>query len=292
MFEPLDLALYCEIVSRALAEDVNRGDLTSDAVVPSEQLAIGDVVIKSSGVLAGLDVALEAFRQRDPHVEVVRRRHDGEACDVGDTVVSVTGFASALLAAERTALNFLQRMSGISTLTRRFVDAVAGHSAVLDTRKTTPTLRILEKYSVRIGGGVNHRLGLDDGILVKDNHIRLAGSIATAVGRVRGAGYDRSIEVEVQDLDEVKAAVEAEADVILLDNLSTDTVRDAVRIVGGRSKVEVSGGVTLDRAIELSRIGVDFISVGALTHSAPAVDFSFQMRPFGKIVAFSNGSRE
>ena len=284
-FGPLDPALYREIVRRALAEDLHWGDLTTEAVVSGEQRAIGDVVIKSGGVLAGVDVALETFLQLDPHAQAIRRHEDGDWCELGETVVSVTGFASALLTAERTALNFLQRMSGTATLTRRFVDAAGGRTTVLDTRKTAPTLRVLDKYAVRAGGGVNHRIALDDGLLVKDNHIRVAGSIPTAVARVRQAGHDMPIEVEAQSLDEVEAAVEAGADVVLVDNMSAHDVRDAVRLVGGRAKVEVSGGITLERVATLAGAGVDFVSVGALTHSAPAVDFSFDMRPLGPVSA-------
>ena len=284
-FGPLDPSLYREIVRRALAEDMRWGDVTTDAVVSSDQRAIGEVVIKSAGVLAGVDVALEAFRQLDPHAEVAQLREDGDRCEAGETVVRVTGFASALLTAERTALNFLQRMSGTATLTRRFVDATRGRATILDTRKTTPTLRVLQKYAVRAGGGVNHRLALDDGLLVKDNHIRLVGSIRVAIDRVRQADHAMPVEVEAQSLDEAAAAAEAGVDIILLDNLSTSAVRDAVQLVAGRAKVEVSGGVTLDRVAELATTGVEFISVGALTHSAPAVDFSFEMRPIDTVDA-------
>ena len=289
---PLDPSLYREIVRRALAEDMRWGDVTTDAAVSSKQRAIGEVVIKSAGVLAGVDVALEAFRQLDPHAEMTRLREDGDRCEAGETVVRITGFASALLTAERTALNFLQRMSGTATLTRRFVDAMGGRVTVLDTRKTTPTLRVLQKYAVRAGGGVNHRLALDDGLLIKDNHIRLAGSIRVAIERVRQAGNSMPVEAEAQNMDEVEAAVEAGADIILLDNLSTSAVRDAVQLVAGRAKIEVSGGVTLDRAAELATTGVEFISVGALTHSAPAVDFSFEMRPTDAVDAPSADSCE
>ena len=291
-FGPLDPSLYGEIVQRALAEDMRWGDVTTDAAVSSKQRAIGEVVIKSAGVLAGVDVALEAFRQLDPYAEVTRLREDGDRCEAGETVVRITGFASALLTAERTALNFLQRMSGTATLTRRFVDATGGRATVLDTRKTTPTLRVLQKYAVRAGGGVNHRLALDDGLLIKDNHIRLAGSIRVAIERVRQAGHAMPVEAEAQSLDEVEAAVEARADIILLDNLSTSAVRDAVQLVAGRAKIEVSGGVTLDRVAELATTGVKFISVGALTHSAPAVDFSFEMRPTDAVDAPPADSRE
>jgi nicotinate-nucleotide pyrophosphorylase (carboxylating) len=187
-----------------------------------------------------------------------------------------------MLTAERTALNLLQRMSGIATLTRAFVDAAGGTITVLDTRKTTPTLRALEKYSVRAGGGANHRSGLDDGILIKDNHIRLAGGVEAAVKLMKDARQEMMVEVEAQSLDQVDAAIAAGADIILVDNLPIEQIREAVRRVAGRAKVEISGGVTLDRMPELARTGADYVSVGALTHSAPAADISFELEPLGK----------
>ncbi len=182
-----------------------------------------------------------------------------------------------MLTAERTALNFLQRMSGIATLTRRFVDAAADGITVLDTRKTTPTLRALEKYAVRAGGGSNHRSGLDDGILIKDNHVRLAGGVAEAVKRMKAARQEMLIEVEAQSLADVEAAIDAAADVILLDNLPLEQIHQAVARIAGRAKIEISGGVSLDRMPELARTGADYVSIGALTHSAPAVDLSFEI---------------
>lgn len=276
-FGPLDPALYREIVRRALAEDLRWGDVTTEAVVSSDLRARGDIIVKSSCVIAGLDVTFECFRQLDPHVELERRRRDGERCAAGDRVATLVGFATALLTAERTALNFLQRMSGVATLTRQFVDASGGRITVLDTRKTTPTLRVLEKYAVRAGGGVNHRLALDDGILIKDNHIRLGGGVAAAVRKAREAGYDMPIEVEAQTLADVDAAIEAGANIVLVDNMSIEHVREAVRRSRGRAKVEISGGVTLDRVAALAATGAEYVSVGALTHSAPAVDISLEL---------------
>jgi len=183
------------------------------------------------------------------------------------------------LTAERTALNFLQRLSGIATLTRRFVDATGGKITILDTRKTTPTLRALEKYAVRAGAGTNHRAGLDDGILIKDNHIRIAGGIREAVKRMKEANVEMPIEVEAQSLEQVDEAIAAGADVILVDNLSLDQTREAVSRVRGRAKVELSGGVTLERLPDLAKTGADYVSIGALTHSAPAVDLSFELEP-------------
>ena len=182
-----------------------------------------------------------------------------------------------MLTAERKALNFLQRLSGIATLTRRYVDAAGGRITVLDTRKTTPTLRALEKYAVRAGGGCNHRLGLDDGILIKDNHVRLAGGVAEAVKRMKAARQEMLVEVEAQSLADVEAAIDAGADVILLDNLPLEQIHQAVGRIAGRAKIEISGGVSLDRMPELARTGADYVSVGALTHSAPAVDLSFEI---------------
>lgn len=275
----LDPPNYREIVRRALAEDACRGDITTGATVPAGQRATGDLVVNAACVLAGVDVAVEAFVQLDPGAAVDRRRRDGDRCAVGERIFRITGSAAALLSAERTALNFLQRMSGTATLTRRFVDAAAGRTAIFDTRKTTPTLRVLEKYAVRAGGGASHRAALDDGILIKDNHIRIAGSLTEAVRRGRAAGRGLPLEVEAQSLGEVDEAVAAGADIILLDNLSLADVRTAVVRIAGRAAVEVSGGVTLERVAELAATGVDRISVGALTHSAPAVDCSFDLRP-------------
>ena len=280
-FGPLDPALYREIVRRALAEDLRWGDITTDAVLDADVRATGEVVAGAPCVLAGLEVAIEAFTQLDPHVEVSRPYEDGESCRSGETVLRVSGFGAALLTAERTALNFLQRMSGTATETRRFVDAAGGRTVVLDTRKTTPTLRALEKYAVRAGGGVNHRVSLDDGILIKDNHVLLAGSIREAVGRMRSAGHEMPIEVEVQNLSDVDEALAAGADILLADNMSTADIHEVVRRTRGAAKVEVSGGVTLDRLDEIADAAPEYVSVGALTHSAPAVDFSFDVRRDG-----------
>jgi nicotinate-nucleotide pyrophosphorylase (carboxylating) len=277
--EPLDPGLYREIVRRALAEDLGRGDVTTEATVKSEQRARGILLAKVPCVIAGLDVALEVFRQVDPAVTFQTARTDGGHCVPGDVLATLTGSAASLLTAERTALNFLQRLSGIATLTRAFVDAAAGRITILDTRKTTPTLRLLEKYAVRAGGGLNHRGGLDDGILIKDNHVRLAGGVSEAVRRTRAAGREMPIEVEAQSLDQVDDAVAAGADIVLLDNLSTAEITEAVRRIGGRAKTEISGGVTLARLPELAATGADYVSVGALTHSAPAVDLSFELEP-------------
>ena len=278
-FAPLDPALYREIVRRALAEDLGWGDVTTEATVGADQRARGIILAKSPCVVAGLDVAAETFRQLDPAIAFVPRRSDGDMCAPGDAVADVKGAAASMLTAERTALNLMQRMSGIATLTRRFVDAAAGRITILDTRKTTPTLRALEKYAVRAGGGTNHRAGLDDGILIKDNHIRLAGGVAEAVRRMKAARQEMPLEIEAQSLDQVSAAIDAGADIILLDNLSTGEITEAVRRIAGRAKTEISGGVTLERIPELAATGADYVSIGALTHSAPAADLSFELEP-------------
>ena len=290
-FGPLDPALYREIVRRALAEDLRWGDITTDAVLPADTRAIGEVVAGTSCVLAGIDVAVEAFTQLDPHVEVDRLHQDSDQCEDGEPVLRLTGFAAALLTAERTALNFLQRMSGTATLTRRFVDAAGGRTVVLDTRKTTPTLRALEKYAVRAGGGVNHRMSLDDGILIKDNHISLVGSIREAVDRMRRADHDIPIEVEVQSLSDVDDALAAGADIVLADNMDTADIRETVRRTRGAAKVEVSGGITLERVDEIAKAAPEFVSVGALTHSARAVDFSFDVRREGAAAPAPSAAR-
>jgi nicotinate-nucleotide pyrophosphorylase (carboxylating) len=275
----LDPRDYRDLVRRALEEDAGRGDVTTRAAIDAQARGRGVFVMKSAGVVAGLDVAIEAFRQLDPQVKVTVLRPDADWCEAGDSIAEIIGNAQALLVAERTALNFLQRLSGIATLARRFVDASRGRIVVLDTRKTTPTFRALEKYAVRAGGGTNHRLSLDDGVLIKDNHIKLAGSIRAATSRVKEARLPYAIEVEVENLDEVDQALQAGADILLLDNMNTADIQEAVRRCRGRAKTEISGGVSLERMSELACTGADFVSSGALTHSAPAADISFEIEP-------------
>ena len=278
-FEPLDPGAYRELVRRALAEDFGWGDVTTEGTIDPRQKAKAVILAKASCIIAGLDIASEAFRQLDPGVTVTVHRPDGSQCEPGTNVAEYTGHASGLLTAERTALNFLQRLSGIATLTRRFVEAAAGRITVLDTRKTTPLLRALEKYAVRAGGGVNHRSGLDDGILIKDNHVRLAGGVGNAVSLMRKKTREMATEVEAQSLQQVDDALQAGADIILLDNLSTADIATAVQTCRGRAKTEISGGVTLARMPELAATGADYVSIGALTHSAPAIDLSFEIEP-------------
>jgi nicotinate-nucleotide pyrophosphorylase (carboxylating) len=275
--EPLDPESYRDLVRRALAEDVGSGDVTTLGTIDKEHQARGVLVAKSRCVIAGLDVAAEAFRQLDATATFRIHHADGTLCAPGTEIAEIRGRASALLTAERTALNFLQRMAGIATLTRQFVDAAAGRITVLDTRKTTPLMRTLEKYAVRAGGGVNHRFGLADGVLIKDNHVRLAGGVGAAVARMRASSPGMPVEVEAQSPNEVADALEARADIILLDNLSTPDIIEAVRQCRGRAKTEISGGVTLARLPELAATGADYVSVGALTHSAPAADLSLEI---------------
>ncbi len=280
--QPLDVESYRETVRRALAEDLGvAGDITTDATVPADARARGQFLVKADCVLAGLDVAFEAFRILEPSVQVSVRKPDGSRCVPGDVAAEVVGTARTLLVAERTALNFLQRLSGVATVTRRFVDAAAGKIIVLDTRKTTPGLRVLEKYAVRAGGATNHRVGLFDAILVKDNHIRIAGGVAAAVCAARTGQPQLPIEIEAETLEQVDEALAAGAHTILVDNMAVADIREAVRRSAGRAKVEISGGVTLDRVPELAATGADFVSAGALTHSAPAVDISFEIEPLG-----------
>jgi nicotinate-nucleotide pyrophosphorylase (carboxylating) len=273
----LDPEDYRTLVARALAEDVGAGDVTSALTIDSRQRGRGIILAKSTLVLAGVDIAAETFRQCDPEVRFHAHRHDGDRCEAGVVVAEVTGAARALLTAERTALNFLQRLGGIATATAEYVDAAAGRITILDTRKTTPTFRALEKYAVRCGGGTNHRQRLDDGILIKDNHKRLAGGI-TAVLR-RAADASLPVEVEVETLDELDEALAAGAGRVLIDNFSLADQHEAVRRCRGRAVVEVSGGVTLERLPDIATTGADFVSVGALTHTVRAADLSFEVEP-------------
>ncbi|SUZ64324.1 uncharacterized protein METZ01_LOCUS17178, partial [marine metagenome] len=259
---------YQGLVRQALDEDRGDGDITSEGCIPASTLARARILVKSECVLAGLDVAIDVFRQVDAATQVIQHRQDGCKCKVGEIVAEVTGLGLALLTAERTALNFLQRLSGIATLTRRFVDASGGRIVVLDTRKTTPTLRTLEKYAVRIGGGTNHRFCLNDRVLIKDSHVELAGGIESALQNIRSLKSDHSVEIEVQNLDQVDVALAAGVDILLLDNMSIDQIKEAVLRSRGRAAVEISGGVTLERMADLADTGAEYVSVGALTHSA------------------------
>lgn len=275
----LSLDAYRDLVRSALAEDRGQGDVTSAATITVGQRARGVILAKADIVIAGLEVAAETFRQADPSVVFEVHWSDGAHVQAGETVASVTGDARALLEAERTALNFLQRLCGIATLTAKFVAAAAGGITILDTRKTTPGLRVLEKYAVRCGGGTNHRQRLDDGILIKDNHKRLGGGVEAAAVRAMEQSSGLPVEVEVETLAELDEVLKAGVPRILLDNFTTYDVREAVARVAGRAAIEISGGVTLARIPELATTGAQYVSVGALTHSAPSADLSFELEP-------------
>jgi nicotinate-nucleotide pyrophosphorylase (carboxylating) len=277
---PLWPLLYEEAVRRALAEDLGRaGDLTTDAIVPANCLAEARLVARAAGRIAGVEPALAAFRLLDPSVEAGVALADGSDAAAGATIATVRGPARAILAAERTALNFLGHLSGIATATRDLVAAVAGHRArIVCTRKTTPGLRALEKHAVRAGGGANHRFGLDDAVLIKDNHVALAGGVVPAVERARAAsGHLVKIEIEVDTLDQLDEALAAGADAVLLDNMPLDVLRRAVERARGRAVTEASGGITAETAAAVAATGVDLISAGWLTHSAPALDVSLEV---------------
>jgi nicotinate-nucleotide pyrophosphorylase (carboxylating) len=266
------------VVLAALAEDIGAGDVTTEATVAADAIGTADLLVKEPGVVCGLQAAEVAFRALDSDVLFEALASDGEVVDARAVVATVSGSERALLTAERVALNFLGRLSGIATLTRRYVDAVSGTgAAVLDTRKTTPGLRALEKHAVAAGGGRNHRFGLDDAVLIKDNHLRAAGSIGAAVELVRVA-TDLPIEVECETLPQVDEALAAGVDAILLDNMTLEELRSAVALVDGRARLEASGGVTLETIRAIAETGVDEISVGALTHSARSLDVSLELR--------------
>jgi nicotinate-nucleotide pyrophosphorylase (carboxylating) len=279
MVEPIAPEAYRDLVRLALAEDRGLGDATSTATIAKGTRARGTIIAKSDLVVAGLDVAAEAFRQLDPRAVFEVRWGDGSRVQAGEVVANVRGDAHALLEAERTALNFLQRLCGIATMTAKFVDAAAGGITILDTRKTTPGFRLLEKYAVRCGGGTNHRHRLDDGILIKDNHKRLGGGVASAATRAMEQSGGLPVVVEVETLAELDEVLETGVPRVLLDNFSTYDIREAVKRVNGRAEIEISGGVTLERIPELATTGARYVSIGALTHSAPAADLSFELEP-------------
>jgi len=264
-------------IIRALEEDIGPGDVTTNTIVPTDASLRGRIVAKQDGVVAGLEIAKQVMLALSQRINFIAEVEDGARVTRGTVLANLDGSARALLTGERTALNFLGRMSGIATLTRKFVDAVSGTNAtILDTRKTVPGLRLTDKLAVRLGGGQNHRTGLFDMVLIKDNHIDFAGSITAAVQRVRVSGTTLDIEVETRSLDNVREALALGVERILLDNMSTATMREAVEICDGRAKLEASGNVMLDTVLEVARTGVDYISVGALTHSPQVFDVSLE----------------
>jgi nicotinate-nucleotide pyrophosphorylase (carboxylating) len=279
----LNMALLRKRIAEWLEEDAGGGDVTSAAVLPPDAAARGFIHVKEDAVLAGLPAAREVFRMADPAIDFAARAEEGAFVAKGTVIAEVAGPARSILTAERLALNLLQRMSGIATATRRFVDAVRDFPGVriVDTRKTTPGHRFLEKYAVRIGGGHNHRFGLSDAVMIKDNHIKAAGGIRAAVARARAAiPHTMTVEVETETLAQVEEALEAGADIIMLDNMPLEEMREAVRLIKGRSPrtiVEASGGVRLETVRAIAETGVDVISAGSLTHSVRAVDISLDL---------------
>jgi nicotinate-nucleotide pyrophosphorylase (carboxylating) len=269
--DDFDLAQF---VDRVLAEDLGSGgDVTSKATIAQHARFTASMNARQQLVVAGLEIAAAFFRVLDPDVTIEPLANDRDRVEHGSPLMRLSGNARAMLAAERSALNTLQHLSGIATLTRHYVDAIAGTGTTLiDTRKTIPGLRVLEKYAVRMGGGQNHRMRLDDGVLIKDNHVAVCGGVAEAVRRAKAANTGLPIQVEVDRIDQIEPALEAGADRLLLDNMDPPQLREAVRVVGGRVPLEASGGVTLETIRFLAETGVDFISVGRITQSAPAVD--------------------
>lgn len=267
-----------EIVRRALQEDIGRGDLTTNSLISPEEQGQARIVAKSAGVLAGLPLVGLVYRQLDPGMRIDYLVEEGSRVKAGTILARLSGQARALLTGERVALNFLQRLSGIATLTARYVQAAQNFPVqIVDTRKTTPGLRILEKYAVRCGGGSNHRLGLDDAVMIKDNHIAAAGGITAAIAALRRAiPITAKIEVETETEAQVREAIEAGADIIMLDNMTPAQMAKMVQLIGGRAVVEASGGITIETLPEVAKSGVDVISIGALTHSAPALDISLE----------------
>ena len=280
---PIPKSLCHSTVSLALAEDLGRaGDITSLSVIPENAPAKASIVSREAGVLAGLDLAIEAFLQNDPTANFTNAVSDGAHISAGDTVLTIEAQARGLLAGERVALNFVSHLSGIASHTAAFVAAISGTNArITCTRKTTPGLRALEKYAVRTGGGVNHRFGLDDAILIKDNHIAVAGSVTAALKAAKeNAGHMVTIEIEIDTLEQLDEALQEGTDVVLLDNMSPDLLNKAVAMVNGKATTEASGRVSLETVAEIARTGVDYISVGKITHSSPTMDFGLDMEIF------------
>ncbi len=267
------------VIDYALNEDIGSGDITTSLLIPSDLEARATMVAKSSGVIAGLAVAEYIFRTLNPGIIWKTFVKDGDKVDKGDLLLEISGSYRALLTGERLALNFLQRMSGIATLTAECVSTISGYNAkILDTRKTVPGLRLLDKYAVLMGGGTNHRIGLYDMVLIKDNHIKVAGGITRAVSQIKkGLASGIQIEVETTNLEEVHQALDSGVDIIMLDNMTTDVMAECVKIIAGRAKVEASGNMTIERLKQVAATGVDYISIGALTHSVMAFDISMNI---------------
>jgi nicotinate-nucleotide pyrophosphorylase (carboxylating) len=267
-----------QLIQAAIEEDLGRGDVTTEATIAEHVMSCAKLITREEMVLGGMDVFIQVYAVVDNVVHITPARQDGERLEAGTVIAELEGPARSLLAGERVALNFLQRLSGIATLTRRYVDAVRGYDVdIVDTRKTTPGWRLLEKYAVRVGGAKNHRHDLGDGVLIKDNHIVAAGGIKQAVALARQHSHHLlKIEVEVETLEQVEEALQAGAEVIMLDNMPVTMLAEAVKMIGGRALVEASGGISLESIINVARTGVDLISVGRLTHSAPAADIHLE----------------
>jgi len=267
------------IIENALREDLGSGDVTTDAIFSAADTCEALIIAKEEGVIAGIPIAKRVFQKLDPEVVFAQELKDGKHVKPGDTILEIKGLVRAVLSGERLALNLLQRMSGIATVTSKYVEAISGYrTEILDTRKTAPGLRVLDKYAVSVGGGQNHRIGLYDAVLIKDNHIDFAGSISKAIEIVRDKYKTRfKVEVETSNLHEVREALEAGADIIMLDNMSVKMMKEAVSIINRKAITEASGGITLDTVRESAETGVDFISVGAITHSSPALDIGLYM---------------
>ena len=279
----LNLRSLDPLIELAFEEDIGIGDITTEATVPPAQGGIGTLLAKSDGIVAGLPVAERVFAKLDAELAFRARVNDGDAVEAGTPIAEVRGSAKSILIGERTALNFLQRLAGIATLTAQFVEAVADYDTqIVDTRKTAPGWRAIQKYAVRVGGGSNHRFGLYDGVLIKDNHIVAAGGVHNAVRRARAlAPHTAKIEIEVETSTQVAEALEVGADILLLDNMALGVMRVVVQTVGDRVITEASGGITLERAAAVAATGVDFISVGALTHSAMPMDINLTLTLVG-----------
>tara|TARA_Y100000746_G_scaffold50650_1_gene39758 strand:+ start:46 stop:897 length:852 start_codon:yes stop_codon:yes gene_type:complete len=277
MPEALAKDIYLPLVRSALAEDVGSGDVTTMSLIAQDSFASGVIVAKEPLVVAGVDLAIASFRELEKSIDFSVEVLDGQDGDFFQPLIRIHGPARALLTAERTALNFVQRLSGIATLTAKFVQQVSGtNTKILDTRKTVPGWRVLEKYAVACGGGINHRFGLYDQVMIKDNHlVAVGGNIKKAVKCARENYPKLKIEVEADTVEQAKTAAEAGADIILLDNMSCEELSQSIELISGRSKTEASGGITMDTVREIAETGVDYISIGALTHSAPAVDIGF-----------------
>lgn len=280
---PITMNLVCDTYIRlALQEDINGEDVSTNAVMPGYEKGQVQLICKEDGVIAGMDVYRRVFTMLDPDTQVESCVSDGDEVKAGQLLATVTGDIRVLLSGERTALNYLQRMSGIATQTRAMVGMLEGTGiTLLDTRKTTPCMRVFEKYAVKVGGGSNHRYNLSDGVLLKDNHINAAGGVKEAVAAAKAyAPFVRKIEVETETLDMVREAVEAGADIIMLDNMTPETMAEAIRIIDGRAETECSGNITRERLETIAALGVDYVSSGALTHSAPILDISMKnLRP-------------